>query len=498
MHQISDKKWHIRSVKLFAVAAAVRVFIALFFRITPQEAYYWEFARHPAPGYFDHPSVTPWTIWIFTKTFGTNVFGIRFGAIIYGIGALLFLWLLARKLWDERTAFWVVLTALCVPLFNTAGMFFTPDPPLVFFWLGGIYFLLSAIENKSWKFWILSGLFGGMAMLSKYTAAFWFAGAFLFLLLHPDGRKFFKTPKPYAALFVSILAFSPEIIWNAQHDWASFTYQSTRRAGEIKRFRLDYFFGYIGAQFFAASPVLFVGIWWKSLLSGICLLKSIFTKIAHELAPEKIIVASFSLPMMLFFSTVGLIYWVKLNWLIPAYFFPIAVFVAWSVAKGKKWHIGGLSIAGGTTIIILFVMLAPFLPVTGEMASTTGWWELAERIQIERAEMDKNTFIFGGEYKVPAMLAYYLPDKPETAGPDIIGRSGFQFAYWVEIDSLIGRDAIFVIDPRWGFSREHGERLIEEYFDSFERCSDLEIIQAGKKVTTFYIYRCYKYHGIED
>jgi len=440
----------------------------------------------------------PWTIWLTTNLLGTNIIGIRFGAWLYGLGALIFIYLISRKFWNHKITFWVIFATISVPLFNTAGIFFTPDPPLIFFWLGTTYFIIQAIERRHWKYWILTGLFGGLAMLSKYTAVFWFISAFLFLLLHSDGRKYFRTPKPYIAVLVALVAFSPEIIWNAQNDWASFAYQSTRRANEMRTLRIDYFLGYLGAQLFAISPVLYLGAIVTMFSSAIKCIREKWKKISFRATETvNLVLFSFSLPMLLFFSAVGLVYWVKLNWLIPIYFIPIAGFVANSIHNRKKWHIWGTSIAMITTITITIVMLFPIVPITGELASTFGWKTLAEYVNSKLDTMPSNTFIFGGEYKVPSELSFHLPNHPQTAGPNVIGRPGLQYTYWVNVDTLIGRDAIFVIDPRWGFGYEHGERLVEKYFREVNKCDELEILRAGTKLTTFHIYECHHYKGTE-
>jgi len=482
--------WTKKTVRAIAIIGAVRLALIFWFDLTPQEAYYWNFGRHPALGYYDHPSVMPWTIFLTTRIFGDTRFGIRLGAWGYGLGALAFLYLIARKLWDERTAFWAVVFAGTVPLFNVAGIFFTPDPPLIFFWLGATYFLLLTVQTGRWSHWILAGLFSGLAMLSKYTAAFWFVGAATFLILTPN-RRYLLTPKPYAALAIALAAFSPEIIWNAQHQWASFLYQSARRAHEIKRLRIDYFFGYLGAQFFAVSPIAYIGAVSQAV-------KPIFAAIRRKTAKipqDLIVVSAFSAPMILFFSAVALFYWVKLNWIIPAYFLPLAGFVREQISAGKKWHLWGIYLSAGTTLVVIGAMLLPFVPITGELASTFGWEELARRVEKHLRDMPPGTFVFGGEYKVPAELSYHLPGKPQTAGPDIIGRRGQQFPYWVDKDTLIGRDALMVIDPRWGFGAHTGEKLAKKFFQSVQLADTFRVFRGGKAITKFYIYRCRNYRG---
>ena len=67
-------------------------------------------------------------------------------------------------------------------------------------------------------------------MLSKYHGIFLPMGAALFLVLHRPARRWLAHPGPYLATAVGLLVFSPVIVWNATHGWASFLFQGGRAA----------------------------------------------------------------------------------------------------------------------------------------------------------------------------------------------------------------------------------------------------------------------------
>ena len=79
--------------------------------------------------------------------------------------------------------------------------------------------------------WVWVGLAWGGAMLSKYHGVFLPMGTALFLLLHRPARRWLAHPGPYLAQCVALLVFSPVIIWNATHEWASFLFQGGRAVG---------------------------------------------------------------------------------------------------------------------------------------------------------------------------------------------------------------------------------------------------------------------------
>ena len=471
---------------ILCVSALRLVFLPLL-GLMPQDAYYWQYSKHLSLGYFDHPPVHAWTAWLTTSVFGDNAFGIRFGPWLYGVGLLFLIFALARRLFDNNVAFWTVVAAGVTPLFNIGGSILTPDPPLLFFWTLTIFLgYIAYREDRGWL-WILAGFSGGLAMLSKYTAVFLVPGFLIFLLLTERGRKILKTPFPYLGILAAIIAFLPQIIWNAQNHWASFAFQSTRRAGEITKWRLDLFGGMLGSQIAIVSPLIFFGLIWASFRA---LYKGIFgTKDNRQLY-----LALFTLPIILFFGFVALRYWVKLNWFAPAYVTGAIAFIS-AFANEKrikpflKWAI---AFAAVETILLYAAVLIPAVPLTGEAAYWAGWKELANRVQSERALMPPNTFVAGWGYKVPSELRFYLPDKPETHSNEILGFNGLNYTYWTETDSLKGMNCIFVADSREPFREPE---LLKKHFRKVEETPELKPIRGVKEVTTYRIWRCFGYIG---
>ena len=60
---------------LLAVTTALRLVYALKFPLTGDEAYFWEWARHPAMGYYDHPPMAGWILWVSRHIFGDTLQG---------------------------------------------------------------------------------------------------------------------------------------------------------------------------------------------------------------------------------------------------------------------------------------------------------------------------------------------------------------------------------------------------------------------------------------
>lgn len=117
---------------------------------------------------------------------------------------------------------------LTVLMINT-----TPDVPLIFFWTLTILFFYHAIFEDKTIYWLLGGMAMGLAFDSKYTALMLPAGLILFLLLSQKYRPYLISYKVILAFLVWIIFIAPVIIWNVQHDWMSFRFQSNDRASAI-------------------------------------------------------------------------------------------------------------------------------------------------------------------------------------------------------------------------------------------------------------------------
>ena len=79
----------IRWTRDVSIAAFVRVVFAALIPLFPDEAYYWEWSRRLAPGYFDHPAGIALLIrfgGVLLAPFGASAspLGVRLGAVVAG------------------------------------------------------------------------------------------------------------------------------------------------------------------------------------------------------------------------------------------------------------------------------------------------------------------------------------------------------------------------------------------------------------------------------
>src|SRR6516162_5909116 len=86
---------------LFALTC-YRLWFITRIELVPDEAYYWLWSKHLAASYRDKGPGVAWVIAAGTKIFGDTVFGIRFFAVLLSTATSAVLFLLARRLYDDR------------------------------------------------------------------------------------------------------------------------------------------------------------------------------------------------------------------------------------------------------------------------------------------------------------------------------------------------------------------------------------------------------------
>ncbi len=218
-------KWT-RALQVLAAGTAVRLVLSALVPLTNDEAYYWEWSHRLAAGYFDHPPAIAWLVAIGPDT----AFGVRVGAVLAGTLAGFALIRTARRLGGDDAAWWAALIFSCLPLAAAGYVLATPDAPLFLALAWTLHAVVEALSapvgsRASLRWWIVAGLAIGVAMLSKYTAVLVPAAIALSFALHAPLRARFREGGPWVAVAVAALVLSPNLWWNATHEWTSFAFQ---------------------------------------------------------------------------------------------------------------------------------------------------------------------------------------------------------------------------------------------------------------------------------
>ena len=167
---------------LIAFMAIFATFYNAFIPLHGDEAYYWMWSQHLQTGYYDHPPMIAYLIYL-TGFISDAEWGVRLVNVLSFSISALYIYKLSAEISDEKTALNAVLIFFSVLVVQAGYIITTPDSPLIMFWTLSLYYSYRAIFYGELRDYILSGMMLGFAMLSKYSAILLVAAIVLYILI---------------------------------------------------------------------------------------------------------------------------------------------------------------------------------------------------------------------------------------------------------------------------------------------------------------------------
>jgi hypothetical protein len=244
-------------IAILAVVA-VRGLVAFTLPLTGDEAYYWEWSRHLAWGYVDHPPLVAWTIALFAP-FGRTPGLVRLGFVLCGLVASIAIAGCAIELTGERRAGAVAALALALtPLASLAFGSASPDGPYLMFWCLALWFGARAFRRDALADWICFGVAIAGVLLARVLGFALLFGVCAYAL-SPGVRYVWRRGMPIA-LGVALLLYAPFLVWNATHDWVTIAFALVHRHEETHAFELRRVAVLLLTQAAAYSPGIFIAV----------------------------------------------------------------------------------------------------------------------------------------------------------------------------------------------------------------------------------------------
>ena len=485
-------------VAFMVVALTVlRVALCGVTELLPEEAYYWTYAKHPALGYFDHPPMVAWIVAAGTTLFGDTPLGVRFMTMVLWIATAGLVFVTGRMWFSRRVALAATLVYTLLPVYVGMGLIVTPDGSLLFFWMATLYLISQALHSGRGSYWLAAGITFGGALLSKYYALLLAPSLLWFLLLSPKHRHWLRCPLPWVALLVALAVFSPVIIWNAQHEWASFVFQSTRTAGTAKNTLRDVLLFWL-FQLFVLTPSFFALFVWTAA-RGV-------RRGWQQHNDAWNFVASFSLPLFALFVAASFKTQIHVNWTAPA-FLSLTIGGA-SIAldrlgsqqpvRAMWWRVGAWITVAICALVIVFghTSLAFGFPDFFAYTRSGGWGAVAHEVDVARAQVRCETnlepFVLGMEkYNIAAEMGFYLHAPDECVNVYATGAQGLGYRYWTDLRKFEGRPAVAVL-PR---PNPELIALLRQHFDGVGESRLVRVPAHGRQSREVYLVICTGYHA---
>ena len=232
------------------------LFLAYYFELIDDEAYYNLWSSSISFGYYDHPPMIAWWIYAGKFVFGETVIGVR---ILTCVAFFLVSILIARIAFliggRDRILMSVLLFNIMVPVM-CLGFISTPDAPLILFWTSAFWATLEGLFNKNPWYWLLVGFFAALAILSKFNALFYILGLFGWCIFSKRGRGELGSPFIWMGVAIGLLILSPSIYWNYENDWIGLEKQFGRLLN--KTVGLYFLFEFVLSIVIFTTPLVFI------------------------------------------------------------------------------------------------------------------------------------------------------------------------------------------------------------------------------------------------
>ncbi|MFA6544343.1 MAG: glycosyltransferase family 39 protein, partial [Limisphaerales bacterium] len=362
--------------------------------------------------------------------------------------------------------------------------------------------------------WLWTGVWLALGFLSKNTNAFQLVCFGLFFALWKPARAQLRTRGPWLALGIVGLAVLPQLVWNAQHGWATVEHLHNRAGlDQAWKFTPNYLIDFAVAELALLNPC------WLALILG-----GVMTTLVQFRTPKGEASASPSGGLTLFLFCMGaplfLGYFlytlrarVQPNWIVPAVL-PLLCLAAlqaeacWKngVRSVRGWFVGGLAL--GLPLVVLLhdtnlagkLLGAPLPAKSDPLVRVRGWKALAGTVEAERqrviAAEGKPVFLIGAHYGITSLLSFYIPEAragvPQS--PVVYYQSSEkpenQYGFWPGYASRRGGSALYVQELKKGAIPEPPPARLAAEFARIEDLGIRDVEHRGRTIHTVRLLLC--------
>jgi 4-amino-4-deoxy-L-arabinose transferase-like glycosyltransferase len=424
----------------------VKLLIAITLPITTDEAYFYIWGVAPDYGYYDHPPMVGWMLWLLQQV-SHDIGWLRFPSILLTtfIG-----WLIYRIVAMKNEEMGLLAASLYVIMpVNLYGVLISTDTTLVLWMFLSVFTFYLAVEREQRAWFVLSGLFLGMAVLSKYFVALLGFSYLVYFLI------FNRNKKGLVDLIIVYVMALPAVIlnlaWNYDHCWGNYMFNFVNRHDRSTGLSFYTFVGYILMWMYLLVPPLFYYLLKKR--------KDLFQL---KDSSERVFLVTFFVPVTLFFA-LSIVKVIGLHWVLG--FYPFAFILAAFVldkSQLKKSIKFALFVSAAHLVVIGIVISKPLNFVE---PGSRYYHEVVLGTQPERflqeIEPYRNDFTLATvSYSVAAVMSYHARENVSVVG---MGSSHARHDdIMTDFRTLDGKNILVFYETK--------SRLedLESFFDSFE------------------------------
>ncbi len=466
----------------FAAILAITVFRLVTLVESPinlqfDEAQYWDWSRHLAFGYVSKPPLIAWLIRATTALFGDSEAGIRASApVLHGLTAMA-IFAVTRIMYDGLTAFWAAIVYITLPAVGYSSLIISTDAVLLPFWAVALGLWWRGLQRPSDRLAVALGICIGLGLMAKYAMIYFVLSAAVHLAVSREARGKILRRFCLIAAAVATIIVIPNLCWNFEHGWATFSHTAENADWEgSRKGGFEPALEFIGGQFGMFGPILLGMVIWF-LVSGRGKPKS----------ERTVFLLCFSMPLLVIVLSQAFIAGSHTNWAAPAYIALTILLAHWAVTSAPRWLLTSTVLHLGLIIVFCF-MFAGYVPARDIphridiLAKLRGWDRMAQLIDGELKQHPGHNLLLD-ERKFAVLFSYYLRNKPyQIVIWPFKGKNHSQFSMTNSIDLKTGREVLLV--TRWP------EPNIENMFPKHKEIGSLALIPSPGEKREFYLFDC--------
>lgn len=492
-----DERYDRWFLVLLGMSFVFRFCYAGWVQLSGDELMHWQWSRHLATGYPEHPPLIAWMIALETRLFGASERAVRLVSVVAMTGTVALVYRLGREMFGRRAAFFGSLALMMTPIACAGGVIATTDALLSLFWTLTVYFVKKAALDGRRIAWLAAGAAAGLALMAKLPALFLFPATAIVLFGTRAGRSWARRWEPYAAAALAIAIFLPDLIWNSRHGWI--TLMMRTGYGVPAQFTLRPFGELLAAQLFTVTPVLFVGLMWV-----------LWTSWRRRSDPRVAFLGAYMAVPVLFYFTYSLHASVDIHWPAVGYLTGFVALGAFATELAPPSRFRTLSVVAAVPAVLLvaIVYVVPLDPDlvrfswsyskkvdTSNLRDVVDWRQLGEPIgRLLEPAPDGSFILCRKGYALAGLASFYTPGQPPVFLWEHAARNGAAYNEWKDEADLRGRSAV-VVDERFqpGFLD-----TVRGSFDSISAPQRVEMKIHGRVVRELDIAYATGFKGFPD
>jgi 4-amino-4-deoxy-L-arabinose transferase-like glycosyltransferase len=447
--------------------------------VAGDEAYYWDWSRRLAWGYFSKPPGIAWANWVAGLLSGNSAFGMKAMATVMAVGGVMFVFMALRKLVSEKVAMACAIAVLLLPGNLLLGSFMTTDCFLVFFWNLGLWMTTRLLKDERASTATYVTIFFAIGLGSLFKQMMMVQIPLLWITMLWMRREVFFDWRLHAATFGSLVFLLPVLLWNVSNDWI--TVEHTAHHFEQGQNGVLAVLERLGVLYGVSAGLLSPVIFCLAVAAAVVVTR----RLGKASTGEKLLWLWGVLPIVVM-SLMVFRQAVNPNW--PAVYFYSLVALAASVfsERGRWWGVG-VKVAGGLSVaLMVFAFVLPLLqreggPLKVQRRAWTGYRELAEKV--DRHLTGEELILVDGHRFTASQMSFHLKGKPRTWLWNDSGEVKSQYDLWPGMP--LGQEFLLVVE------RQDEEGVTESLLATVDGLEKLESLpfHPSRPETTFHLYR---------